>query len=139
MQTSFRILVILLNTVTDDATYIWYSSMASTNCPQESKSVPFVKLACHFWIVLLTSDMFTGWSCTRRFRLASPIWATMSLAGTLYPSSCATVLRLSHKPVIGLPIVDTVTIPSMFSPKPLSVNEWKSRLSIYAVESQINV
>lgn len=30
------------------ATYIWYSSIASTNCPHESKSVPFLKLACHF-------------------------------------------------------------------------------------------
>lgn len=31
-----------------NATYIWYSSIASTNCPHESKSVPFSKLACHF-------------------------------------------------------------------------------------------
>lgn len=43
-----------------NVTYIWYSSIASTNCPQESKSVPFLKLACHFWIVLLTSDMLAG-------------------------------------------------------------------------------
>lgn len=43
-----------------NATYIWYSSIASTNCPHESKSVPFLKLACHFWIVLLTSDMLAG-------------------------------------------------------------------------------
>lgn len=41
-------------------TYIWYSSIASTNCPHESKSVPFLKLACHFWIVLLTSDIVAG-------------------------------------------------------------------------------
>lgn len=26
-------------------THIWYSSIASTSCPQESKSVPFLKLA----------------------------------------------------------------------------------------------
>lgn len=44
-----------------NATYIWYSSIASTNCPQESKSVAFLKLACHFWTVLLTSDMLAGW------------------------------------------------------------------------------
>lgn len=43
-----------------NATYIWYSSIASTNCPHESKSVPFLKLACHFWMVLLTSDMLAG-------------------------------------------------------------------------------
>lgn len=43
-----------------NATYIWYSSIASTNCPHESKSVPFLKLACHFWTVLLTSDMLAG-------------------------------------------------------------------------------
>lgn len=43
-----------------NATYIWYSSIASTNCPQESKSVPFLKLACHFCMVLLTSDMLAG-------------------------------------------------------------------------------
>lgn len=43
-----------------NATYIWYSSIASTNCPHESKSVPFLKLACHFWIVLLTSDILAG-------------------------------------------------------------------------------
>lgn len=41
-------------------TYIWYSSIASTNCPHESKSVPFLKLACHFCTVLLTSDMLAG-------------------------------------------------------------------------------
>lgn len=41
-------------------TYIWYSSIASTNCPHESKSVPFLKLACHFCRVLLTSDMLVG-------------------------------------------------------------------------------
>lgn len=44
-----------------NATYIWYSSIASTNCPHESKSVPFLKLACHFCTVLLTSDMLAGW------------------------------------------------------------------------------
>lgn len=43
-----------------DATYIWYSSIASTNWPHESKSVPFLKLACHFWTVLWTSDMMLG-------------------------------------------------------------------------------
>lgn len=43
-----------------NATYIWYSSIASTNCPHESKSVPFLKLACHFWTVLLTSAMLAG-------------------------------------------------------------------------------
>lgn len=43
-----------------NATYIWYSSIASTNCPHESKSVPFLKLACHFCMVLLTSDMLAG-------------------------------------------------------------------------------
>lgn len=43
-----------------NAAYIWYSSIASTNCPHESKSVPFLKLACHFCMVLLTSDMLAG-------------------------------------------------------------------------------
>lgn len=43
-----------------NATYIWYSSMASTNWPQESKSVAFLKLACHFWTILVTSDMVAG-------------------------------------------------------------------------------
>lgn len=42
------------------ATYIWYSSIASTNCPHESKSVPFLKLACHLCMVLLTSDILAG-------------------------------------------------------------------------------
>lgn len=42
------------------ATYIRYSSTASTNCPHESKSAAFLKLACHFWTDLLTSDMLAG-------------------------------------------------------------------------------
>lgn len=43
-----------------NATYIWYSSIASTNCPHESKSVAFLKLACHFCTVLWTSDILAG-------------------------------------------------------------------------------
>lgn len=51
---------------TRSPTYIWYSSIASTNCPHESKSEPFLKLACHFWIVLFTSDILSGGIVRRR-------------------------------------------------------------------------
>ena len=43
-----------------NSTYMWYSSIASTNCPHESKSVAFLKLQSHFCTVLLTSDMLAG-------------------------------------------------------------------------------
>lgn len=54
-QKSWSIIVHTVNWTGLVATHIWYSSIASTNCPQESKSVPFLKLACHFCIVLLIS------------------------------------------------------------------------------------
>ena len=76
-------------------TYIWYSSIASTNCPHESKSVPLLKLACHFWIVLLTSDIFTHSLCEVLSGLASPM---------LLYKACSIVVRQVRTVSEGVPL-----------------------------------
>lgn len=107
------------------ATYIWYSSIASTNCPHESKSVPFLKLACHFWIVLLTSDIFTGRS-------------QVSIADSINVNVCSSKLRpLQHRRLPGYVLSggtqrnrwhpDQALLPA--HPNIASVSQRKSRLS----------
>ncbi len=43
------------------STYIWYSSTASTSCPHESKSVPFVNELRHIDTCLLLSSIVNIW------------------------------------------------------------------------------
>lgn len=108
-----------------NATYIWYSSIASTNCPHESKSVAFLKLACHFCIVLLTSDILAG-------RILATLSGQHSRGG-----DTSTRLRQSGDGVVNLVIrypqtySDTPTKPFLPAhPNFASAAERKSRLEL---------